>query len=120
MRYVAGATIQQLAPDECTVYLHKEDPAEFWLFAFCFLRVTDGKPERRLIPVNPGAGPGGPNGAWGLVAIEGGQWQVVPSIRALEQRPDPSDPEKSIEVETWHQNVAVVGVPPGEPWLPPG
>lgn len=108
-----------LQPGECTIYQPPGSEGH-WYMRFCFYRTTDGKPEIRLLPVNPNGGPEKQHHSWGLkrTAIPG-RWQIAPSIQCLEQRrhPDfPDDPEKYVRIETWHQTPAIVGVPDSEPW----
>jgi hypothetical protein len=116
-RYSAGIGPDVLAPGECAI---GKDENGTWL-AFSFTRTTDGKPETRRIPIHVGGPPThnveGKGGAWGFTRVSPGVWQVSPSIQCLEQRRDPNDPTKHVDVETWHETPQVVDVPENEPWM---
>jgi len=107
----------ELEVGECTIYRHDASTPEapVWIFAFRFTRNTDGKPETRRLPINPGTdAPGDPSRGWGLKRVSAGRWQVTPSIKCLERVV--GDDGKKVDVETWHDNVEIVGVPDDEPW----
>ncbi len=100
-----------LAPGECVVEPSLESPSR-WLLWFCFTRTTDGKTERRWIPVLPNED--APNGraGWGLRRAGADRWQIAPSIKCLESR----DHDGADDVEVWHETPMLVEVPDGLPW----
>jgi len=114
--YRPRADVKELQVDECTIYLGRPG---LWLLAWRFRRKTDGKPERRVIPVSPNEGPqAGPT--WGLKRIEAGRWQISPSIQCIDRVVADDDPKNYKDVETWHETPAINGVPEDEPWCTVG
>lgn len=113
-RYSAGVAPDVLSPGECAI--GKSAPGGTVYLAFCFTRVTDGKPETRRIPIHVGGTPD--NDGWGFTLVVPGVWQVTPSIKCSERlHNDPSDSAKYEDVEVWHETPQVVGVPDDEPWM---
>jgi predicted O-methyltransferase YrrM len=110
---------EPLQVGECSIYDNPYKPGH-WLMSFRYIRITDGKPETRAIPVNPNAGPTDRDASigltWGLQRVGPGKWQISPSIKCLDTIPDPANPDKNVEVEVWHQVPAVLDVPDSEPW----
>ncbi len=110
-----------LASGECCVV--RRDETDAWRLGFCYTRESDGKIEVRIIPVNPnGPAGGGPDShSWGL-NLKDGRWAITPSINCLDfvwgedGKPRRGDDGKPIQIEVWHKNAVIVGVPDGESW----
>jgi len=112
LQYRAGVNRNELKAGECVIFRSGDDGP--WLFAFSFVRLTDGKPEIRIIPVTPnGEAQPLPHHTWGLQRAGSSRWQITPSIKCLDRVPNP---QKDMEVEVWHETPAIVGVPDTEPW----
>ncbi len=116
-----GLSQDALASGECCIV--RRDPSAGWLLGFGFTRENDGRHEVRIIPINP-CGPqgGGPDPrSWGLER-KGDRWAVGPSINCLDfvldgdGKPVRDANGKPVQIEVWHKNAVIVGVPDGEPW----
>lgn len=119
LRYRAGAAIEDLQVDECTMHRAAVGGGTpFWHLWFRVLRETDGQPDDFCVPMNPNGpylevGPGGKT--WGLTRSTPGAWQVSPSINVLAHRE--VHPGEHSAPSLWHQTPMIVGVPGDEPWI---
>ena len=120
LTYRPHATIEDLAPGECTMRRTGADGKRWWtLWMNVYREDQPGTLIDIAVPVTPNGtyaenGPGGRT--WGLTNNGGGRWAVSPSVDAksrVELVPGHAqDPRPSI----WHQNPVMVDVPDGEEW----
>ena len=116
LRYRKDVARGDLQENECTIAPVGNGLA---MMTYCFRRVTDGKLERRTLPVHPNGDAGDTEHSWGLRPVDpkgSGRWQIAPSIRCMERIRDSADPKKDIDVEVWHETPTIINVPDGEPW----
>ena len=107
LRYRPGASPDDLGLNECCIRrtVDGDGTQRGWGMWFVVARQDNGAQELLRVQVMPNGnyveqGPGGRR-TWGLRRVDGGTWQVSPSINYT---------------GVWHKTPTVEGVPAGEPW----